>query len=73
MSKQDFKQVWQRITFHDIMSNKQETSSRSSGGSLFLSEHEDLGVISTNKEPYINDPLASDDDDDINGEGAPLA
>ena len=30
-------------------------------------------MISTNIEPYIDDPLASDDDDDINGEGAPLA
>ena len=55
------------------MSNEQETSSRSSGGSLSLSDHEDLGVISTNIEPCIDDPLASDDDDDMNGEGAPLA
>ena len=43
------------------------------GEAFFLSDHEDLGVISTNIEPYIDDPLASDDDDDMYGEGAPLA
>ena len=54
------------------MSSEQETTSRSSEGSLSLSDHMDLGVISTNIEPYINNLLASDDAD-MNGEEAPLA
>ena len=50
------------------MSEEQETSSRTSG-SLSSSDHEDLGVISTNIEPYIDDPLASDEDEEMEGEG----
>ena len=32
-------------------------------------DHEDLGVISTNIEPYINDPLVYDEDEEMEGEG----
>lgn len=54
------------------MSEEQETSSRASG-SLSLSDHEDLGVISSNIEPYIDDPLASDEGEDMmEGEGQGL-
>ena len=53
------------------MSEEQQTSSRTSG-SLSLSDHEDLGVISTNLEPYVDDPLASDEDEEMDGEGDSL-
>ena len=39
----------------------QETLSRPSG-SLSLSDHKGIGVISTNMEPYINDHLVFDED-----------